>query len=114
MAVPASQEALRLTGNLAFGAGGMAVEFLTGTFVKSASVVGTTLTIVLQDTNGAEQTITFTGGSGGGITLEEARDTIAAMLTAGTNVTIDYVDDGTGVGTLTVNATGGGGVTTLG
>ena len=47
------------------------------------------------------------GGSGGGITLEQARDAIAAILTEGDNVTIVYDDAGAGAGTITVNASGG-------
>ena len=48
------------------------------------------------------------GGGGAGITLEQARDAIAAVLVGGTNVTVDYVDDGAGVGSITVNAAGSG------
>jgi hypothetical protein len=46
------------------------------------------------------------GGSGGGLTLEEVQDAVAAMLVAGSNVTLTYND---AAGTLTLAATGGSG-----
>ena len=110
MATPASTTALRLPGNLDFGAGGVAVDFLTGAFVKSAIPTsdGTGLVIVLQNAAGAEATATWTppsGGTGTGLTAEQARDTIADILTEGDGVTIAYVDDGDNAGTITISAT---------
>ena len=42
---------------------------------------------------------------GGGLTSEQARDAIAAILTEGTGVTITYVDDGDNAGSITIAAT---------
>ena len=44
-------------------------------------------------------------GSGGGLTTEQVDDRVAALLVAGTNVTLTYND---AAGTLTVAASGGG------
>ena len=54
MATSAGFEALRLAGDLNFGAGGMAIDWLVGTFVKSVAADGT---VVMQDSDGNEQTI---------------------------------------------------------
>ena len=47
------------------------------------------------------------GGEPGtvGLTAEQARDTIADILTEGDGVTIAYVDDGDNAGTITISAT---------
>ena len=65
-AEPAGVVALELTGDLSFAAGGVSTEYLTGAFVKSASVSGNTLTLTVQFANSNEGTVTFTGGTGGG------------------------------------------------
>ena len=63
MAVPATREALRLGGNLNFGAGGMSIEFLVGTFVKSVVEDELTgeVTISYQDLDGMPQTAMLDG-----------------------------------------------------
>ena len=43
--------------------------------------------------------------TGTGLTAEQARDTIADILTEGDGVTIAYVDDGDNAGTITISAT---------
>lgn len=48
------------------------------------------------------------GTGGGGLTQEQVDDRVAALLVAGTNVTIAYND---AAGTITISATGGGGLT---
>ena len=65
MAVPAGYEALRLLGNLNFSSGGMAVDSLTGTFVKSVTSTGL---ITYQDSAGVETTSQLSTGGGGSIT----------------------------------------------
>ena len=108
MATPASSTSLHLSGNIVFLAGGMAVDSLTGLFLKSAdiSLDNATLTIIFQDADGVLQSLSWTPptGSGGGITLEQARDTVAAMITAGAGINVAYVDDGDNAGTLTITA----------
>lgn len=47
---------------------------------------------------------TAPGGGGGGITAEQARDTIGTALVAGTNITITVND---GADTITIDAAGG-------
>ena len=104
MAVPAGGvPALILTGDLAFLTGGLPVTALTGAFVKTAAVVGTDLSITVQLADGSDSTVTFAGGGGGGagLTAEQVRDTIAAILTEGTGISIAYVDDGDNAGTIT-------------
>ena len=56
MAVPASAEALRLSGNVAFFSGGMSVDYLIGSFVKSAAFANGVWTLTFQDANGVEDT----------------------------------------------------------
>ena len=56
MAVPASKEALRLGGNLAFFSGGMSIDYLIGAFIKSADFANGVWTLTFQDANGAEST----------------------------------------------------------
>ena len=110
MAVPAGgSPTLVLSGDVAFVAGGLPVTALTGAVVKAAAVVGTDLSITAQLADGTETTVTFAGGGGGGagLTAEQVRDTIAAIMTAGDGVTIAYVDDGDNAGTITIAATGG-------
>ena len=55
------------------------------------------------------RTATWTPPGGGepgtGLTAEQARDTIAGILTEGNGVTISYVDDGDNAGTITISAT---------
>lgn len=46
------------------------------------------------------------GGGGGGLTTEQVDDRVAALLVAGSNVTLTYND---GAGTLTIASSGGGG-----
>ena len=61
MAVPATREALRLGGNLNFGAGGLSIGFLVGTFVKSVveNELTGSITITYQDAGGANQVSTL-------------------------------------------------------
>ena len=54
MAVPSTSAALHLSGNLAFFAGGLSVDFLTGVFLKSVTEAGL---VTVQDANGVEQTV---------------------------------------------------------
>ena len=63
MAIPATREALRLGGNLNFGAGGLSIDFLVGTFVKSIVENEDTgaVTITYQDADGAPHTATLDG-----------------------------------------------------
>ena len=63
MAVPATREALRLAGNLGFGAGGLSIGSLVGTFVKSVVENDLTgaVTITYQDADGANQVSTLEG-----------------------------------------------------
>ena len=70
-------------------------------------MVGTDLSITAQLADGTETTVTFAGGGGGGagLTAEQVRDTIAAIMTAGAGVAITYVDDGDNAGTITIRAT---------
>ena len=53
MATPAS-EALRLGGDLAFGAGGMPTDFIIGAFVKSVAFANGVWTVTFQDAAGLE------------------------------------------------------------
>lgn len=48
--------------------------------------------------------------SGGGYTQEEIEDIVAALLVAGTNITLTYND---GAGTLTIDSSGAGGTTSM-
>ena len=63
MATPASTTAIRLPGNLTFGAGGMSIDFLVGTFVKQVAEDELTgvVTIHYQDGDGDPQTATLDG-----------------------------------------------------
>ena len=74
--------------------------------MRRSSKPVTTSQVVYDDTANT-LTISATGGGGGGISLEDARDAIAAMLTEGDNITITYVDDGDNAGTITITASGG-------
>ena len=65
MAVPAQATALTLFGNLSFFVGGVAIDSLTGTFVKSVSDTGL---VTYQDAAGAEMTAQLTTGGGGSVT----------------------------------------------
>ena len=56
MAVPAPTESLRLAGNLGFFSGGMSVDYLIGSFVKSAEFANGVWTLTFQDANGVEDT----------------------------------------------------------
>ena len=71
MAVSAGTTALRLTGDLAFFAGGIDISHLIGTFVKSASVSSGTLTLTVQLADGSEEDVTYApaGGTGTGATI---------------------------------------------
>ena len=62
MAIPASTEALRLGGNLAFFSGGMSVDYLTGAVVKSAAFASGVWTLTFQNASGVEETGTFPPG----------------------------------------------------
>ena len=53
----------------------------------------------------ASDTVTEVAGGSGGLTTEQVDDRVAALLVAGTNVTLTYND---AAGTLTVAASGGG------
>ena len=66
MATPASSTAAILPGNLLFSAGGVKISDLIGTFVKSATPNGGTLTLTVQLADGSEDTVTFTPPSGTG------------------------------------------------
>lgn len=57
-------------------------------------------------TDGEE--ISWIAGAAGGLTQEEVDDRVAALLIAGTNITLTYND---GAGTLTIDASGGSGST---
>ena len=63
MAIPATREALRLGGNLNFGAGGLSIGFLVGTFVKSVveNELTGSVTVTYQDADGANQVSTLEG-----------------------------------------------------
>ena len=63
MATPATREALRLGGNLNFGAGGLSIDFLVGTFVKRVveNELTGSITITYQDADGANQVSTLEG-----------------------------------------------------
>ena len=63
--------------------------------------------VVLNTQRIAEHTATPHGEGGGGITLEQARDAIAGILTEGTGITVTYDDDGAGAGTITIDAAPG-------
>ena len=105
MAVPAGgAPTLILSGDVAFLAGGLPVTALTGAFVKGVEVVGTDLVLTVQLADGTGDVVTFAGGGGmgGGLTSEQVRDVIAAILTAGAGVSITYNDDGDNAGTLTI------------
>ena len=55
----------------------------------------------------ASDTVTaVSGGGSGGLTTEQVDDRVAALLVAGSNVTLTYND---GAGTLTIASSGGGG-----
>ena len=56
MAVPASREGLRLGGNLNFSAGGVSVEHLIGSFIKSAEFASGVWTLTFQNASGVEDT----------------------------------------------------------
>lgn len=79
----------------------------TGTFVKSFNGRKDDVTLTLADVIAA---LGYTPADGAGIN-ELIDDRIAALLVAGTNITLNYDD---AAGTLTINSTGtgGGGVTT--
>ena len=62
MAIPASTEALRLGGNLAFFSGGMSVDYLVGAVVKSAEFASGVWTLTFQNASGVEETGTFPPG----------------------------------------------------
>ena len=62
MATPSSLEALRLAGNLGFFSGGMSVDYLIGSFVKSASLSSGVWTLTFQDSSGAEDTAELPSG----------------------------------------------------
>ena len=63
MAVPATKEALRLGGNLNFGAGGLSTGFLVGTFVKSVveNALTGSVTVTYQDADGVNQVAILDG-----------------------------------------------------
>ena len=62
MATSAAYEALRLTGNLNFGDGGVSVDFLVGSFIKSAILANGIWTLTFQDASGMEETSTLPAG----------------------------------------------------
>ena len=62
MATPSSLEALRLAGNLGFFSGGMSVDYLIGSFVKSAALSSGVWTLTFQDSSGAEDTAELPSG----------------------------------------------------
>ena len=108
MATPSAHTAATLPGNLRFSDGGMSVADLTGAVVKSATPSGdsTSLAIVFQDSTGAEITTTWTPpGGGAGISLEDARDAVGAIITSGAGISAVYDDAGDGgAGTITITA----------
>ena len=61
MATPAGFSAASLPGDLDFSAGGLAIDWLTGTFVKAPVRNGNVLEVTYQDGNGDEQTMRFIG-----------------------------------------------------
>ena len=69
------------TGDIEFDLGGIDVEYLIGTFVKSIDASGV---VVLQDANGDEQTIILAtgGGMGGGLTTAQVQALVGAMFTS--------------------------------
>ena len=77
MAVPSQATALHLSGNLGFFAGGVAVEFLTGAFVKSISDSGL---VTVQNANGVEETgqLALSGGATVTVTVSAPTDTDGA------------------------------------
>ena len=56
MAVPAPTESLRLAGNLGFFSGGMSVDYLIGSFIKSAEFANGVWTLTFQNIDGDEST----------------------------------------------------------
>ena len=61
MATPAGYTAVTVPGDIDFGDGGVGVQWLTGTFIKSSERKGNVLEVTYQDGNGDEQTMRFIG-----------------------------------------------------
>ena len=77
---PAGFNVRTLGGDLAFTFGGMDPEYLTGAFVKTATVSGDTLTITAQGTDGNDlPSVTFTGVANW-IDLSDTPDDVTADL----------------------------------
>ena len=62
MATPASLEALKLTGNLSFGKGGISADYLVGAFVKSTTFANGVWTFIFQDAAGVKKQIDLPPG----------------------------------------------------
>ena len=62
MAIPSLIDLPALLGNLKFGAGGMAVEYLIGAFIKSATSSDGVWTLTFQNSSGVEKTSKLSAG----------------------------------------------------
>ena len=94
MAIPAGGIPSEVqTGDTVHVAGGQSADYLTGPFVKSHSESSGTVTVVYQDSAGAEQTVAYTSGGGGSRNYYPIPDSDvggtgdAIILTSGSNIT---------------------------
>ena len=109
MATPAGVRAAVLPGDLDFSAGGMDVDHLIGSFVKSVSPTGG---VILQDVNGVQQTVQI-AATGAADDLMETPITLPKLAAgpAGSIARIDVAAGGMGyLGPPNVRITGGGGM----
>ncbi len=104
MARPAGHEALVLTGDLSFDAGGVSTDHLTGAFVKSISEEGVA---TLQLSDGSERELVF--HATGELTPAQVQAIVGQMFTNNeeTGITATYDAENRKI-TLTVTEAGGG------
>ena len=103
MAVPSSTYAAQLPGNLRFSAGGMSVDFLLGTFIKSVASANGVFTLTFQNADGAERTAELP--SGWTVAGVEPSSPYAGMGWYDTTAGVLKIYDGSAFASLTATAT---------
>ena len=103
MAVPSSINAAHLPGNLQFTEGGMSVEYLLGTFIKSVASANGVWTLTFQNASGVEETAELP--SGWTVAGVEPSSPYAGMGWYDTTAGVLKIYNGTAFADLTATAT---------